>query len=135
MEQGKHLYRTHTIRLLCILSLLMFAALPGRAQDLRAGYAKVDVTPAGPVMLGGYDLRGAPSDGIWGNDRLFARALVFDASGVRVAFVEADVIDIQGHDAFRRMISKATGIPVTNILLGDVHNHAAPSPNAEAKTE
>ena len=135
MEQGKHLYRTHTIRLLCILSLLMFAALPGRAQDLRAGYAKVDVTPAGPVMLGGYDLRGAPSDGIWGNDRLFARALVFDASGVRVAFVEADAIDIQGHDAFRRMISKATGIPVTNILLGDVHNHAAPSPNAEAKTE
>jgi len=46
----------------------------GRAQELRAGYAKADITPAGPVMMGGYDLRGAPSDGIHGNDRLYARA-------------------------------------------------------------
>jgi len=86
-------------------------------------------------MMGGYDLRGAPSDGIWGSDRLYARALVFEASGVRVAFVEADVIEIQGHELFRRKISEATGIPMANILLGDAHNHAAASPSAEAKTE
>ncbi len=134
MEPGNYLYGTHPLRLLCILCLLLGAA-PVRGQDLRAGYAKVNVTPAGPVMLGGYDLRGAPSNGIWGKDRLYARALVFEASGVRVAFVEADVIEIQGHDLFRREISEATGIPVRNILLGDAHNHAAPSPNAEAKTE
>ena len=135
MEQEKHPRGGHGLRLVCTLSLLLLAALPGRAQELRAGYAKFDITPAGPVMLGGYDLRGAPSDGIWGDDRLFARALVLEAAGARVAFVEADVIDIQGHDAFRRMISEATGIPAANILLGDVHNHAAPSPNAEPKTE
>jgi hypothetical protein len=135
MASEKHPHRTRALRLMCTLGLLLLAALPGHAQDLRAGYAKVDVTPAGPVMMGGYDLRGAPSDGIWGNDRLFARALVFEAAGARVAFVEADVIEIQGHDAFRRMISEATGIPVENILLGDVHNHAAPSPHAEPKTE
>jgi hypothetical protein len=110
-------------------------AMAGRAQELRAGYAKVDVTPSGPVMMGGYDLRGTPSDGIWGNDRLYARALVFEASGIRVAFVEADVIEIQGHDLFRRKLSDETGIPVEDILLGDAHNHAAPSPNAEPKTE
>jgi len=119
---------------LCLVGLLLCAAV-ARAQDLRAGYAKVEITPSGPVMLGGYDLRDAPSDGIWGNDRLYARALVFEASGVRVAFVECDVIGIQGHDLFRRKISEATGIPVANILLGDAHNHAAPSPNAEAKTD
>ena len=122
-------------RFLGVVSLLLYAAVAGCAQDLRAGYAKVDVTPAGPVMMGGYDLRGAPSDGIWGSDRLYARALVFEASGVRLAFVEADVIEIQGHDAFRRRIADATGIPVVHILLGDAHNHAAPSPNADAKTE
>jgi len=119
---------------LLVASLLLFAAAPARAQDLRAGYAKVDITPTGPVDLGGYDLRGAPSDGIHGNERLYARALIFEASGVRVAFVEADVIEIQGHDVFRRRISEATGIPEGNILLGDAHNHAAPAPNAEAKT-
>ena len=56
-------------------------------------------------------------------------------SGVRVAFVEADVIEIQGHDVFRQRIAEATGIPVKNILLGDAHNHSAPSPQAEPKTD
>ena len=114
---------------------LLFASVDSHAQELRAGYAKVDITPTGPVFIGGYDLRGEPSDGIHGNDRLYARALVFEASGVRVAFVVADVIEIQGHDIFRRKIAEATGIPEANILLGDVHNHSAPSPNAEPKTE
>jgi len=114
---------------------LIFASVESRAQELRAGYAKVDVTPSGPVFMGGYDLRGAPSDGVHGHDRLYVRALVLEASGVRVAFVVADVIEIQGHDTFRRRIAEVTGIPETNVLLGDVHNHAAPSPNAEAKTD
>jgi neutral/alkaline ceramidase-like enzyme len=135
MQPGEHLRGTGRFRFLCLVSLLLYAAAAVRAQDLEAGYAKVDITPTGPVMLGGYDLRDAPSDGIWGNDRLYARALVFEASRVRVAFVEADVIEIRGHDVFRRKISEETGIPVTNILLGDAHNHAAPSPNADAKTE
>ncbi len=135
MRESKFARGVTAIRLLGGLVFLMLATLPARAQDLRAGYAKVDITPAGPVMLGGYDLRDAPSDGIWGDDHLFARALVFEAAGTRLAFVEADVIGIEGHDAFRRRISEATGIPAANVLLGDVHNHAAPSPNAEPKSE
>ena len=114
---------------------LLFASVDSRAQELRAGYAKVDVTPTVPVFMGGYDLRGEPSNGVHGHDRLYVRALVFDASGVRVAFVVADVIMIQGHDLFRRRIAEATGIPEANVLLGDVHNHAAPSPNAEPKID
>ena len=132
---GEHVRGAGRFRFLCIVSLLLYGAVVVRAQDFRAGYAKVDITPTNPVMLGGYDLRDTPSDGIWGNDRLYARALIFEASGVRVAFVECDVIGIHGHDLFRQKISEATGIPVANILLGDAHNHAAPSPNAEAKTE
>ena len=79
---------------LSMLFVLLLSAASAWGQDIRAGYAKVDITPEGPVMLGGYDLRGAPSNGIWGNDRLYARPLVFEAAGVRVAFVEADVIEI-----------------------------------------
>ena len=135
IEQRKHAHLTHGMRFLCVVSLLFGVAAVGRAQELRAGYAKADITPAGPVMMGGYDLRGVPSDGIHGNDRLYARTLVFEASGIRVAFVEADVIEIQGHDFYRRKLSEATGIPEGNILLGDAHNHAAPSPHAEPKTE
>ena len=134
-EPGKPAYETQVLSLLCVAGFLLCAAGAGRAQGLRAGYAKVDVTPSGPVMMGGYDLRGAPSEGVHGTDRLYARALILEASGVRVAFLEGDVIMINGHDSFRRRISEATGIPETNILLGDAHNHAAPSPDAELKTE
>jgi hypothetical protein len=135
MDEREHVCGTIGVTLLFVPALLLFATVGSRAQDLRGGYAKVDITPSGPVYLGGYDLRGEPSDGIHGNDRLYARALVFEASGVRVAFVVADVIEIQGHNIFRSKIAAATGIPEASILLGDVHNHSAPSPNAEAKTE
>lgn len=117
----------------CFFAILALGvSLP--AQGLRAGYAKVDITPDGPVDLGGYSLRMAPSDGIHGHDRLYVRALMFDNGEVKVAFVEGDVIGIRGHDAFRDQIAKATGIPIANILLGDVHDHAAPSPGASGKT-
>jgi neutral ceramidase len=135
IEQKKHAYGIAGRRLLFMIGLLLLAAVAGRAQDLRAGYAKADITPTGPVMMGGYDLRGTPSVGIHGHDRLYARALVFEASGVRVAFLEADIIMIRGIDVFRRKVSEATGIPEANILLGEAHNHAAPSPNAELKTD
>jgi len=110
-----------------VVSLLLLTA-PLHAEGLRAGYAKVDITPAGPVFMGGYDLRNAPSDGIHGNDRLYVRALILEQGGIRIAFVMADIIGIYNHDSWRSKISEATGIPAANILLGDVHNHAAPSP-------
>ena len=115
------------------LTFLVFS-MAARAQELRAGYAKADITPTEPVYMAGYDMRDAPSDGVWGHDRLYARALVFEAGGSRLAFVEADVIIIRGTDEFRRRISDATGIPVEHILLGDAHNHAAPSPTAKLET-
>lgn len=135
IEQREHAYGVAGRRFLIMIVLLLSAVVAGRAQELRAGYAKVEVTPTGPVMMGGYDLRGAPSEGVYPHDHLYARALVFEASGVRVAFLEGDVIMIQRTDLFRRRVSEATGIPVENILLGDAHNHAAPSPDGELKTD
>jgi hypothetical protein len=114
--------------------LLLWAGI-AQAQGLRAGYARVDITPTEPVYMGGYSLRNAPSDGIHGNDKLYVRALVFETGGTRLAFLEADVIGIRSHDVFRKKIADATGIPLANILLGDVHNHAAPSPGPKNETQ
>jgi neutral ceramidase len=72
--------------------------------------------------------------GIHGNDRLYVRCLVFDDGSQRVVFVEGDVIEIRGTEEFRNRISAATGIPVDHILLGDAHNHAAPSPGPKGET-
>ncbi len=117
---------------LIVVSLLLFAT-PLIAQGLQAGYAKEDITPDEPVFLGGYSMREAASDGIHSNDRLYVRALMLVQGNSRVAFVEADIIGIRGHDFWRSRISEASGIPVANIFLGDVHNHAAPT--ADPKKE
>lgn len=116
------------------MGLAMCVVIPALAGQIKAGYAKSDVTPHEPVDMAGYDLRGTPSDGIHGNDKLYVRAVVFDDGSQRVAFVEGDVIIIRDTDEFRRRIAEATGIPFANILLGDVHNHAAPSPGAKGET-
>jgi len=101
--------------------------------NFRAGIAKVDVTPKEPVMMGGYDLRGAPSDGVW--DPIFVHALVLEVSGQRLLFLESEVVGIRAVDTLRQRVSEATGIPMANILLGHSHDHATPSANGEAKTD
>ncbi len=118
--------------LFVLAALITAASLP--AQELKAGYAKVDITPAEPVYMAGYDLRSAPSDGVHGHDKLYVRVLVFDDGAAKVVFAEADVIGIRGSDLFRRKIADATGVPFANVLLGDVHNHAAPSPSSDGGT-
>ena len=122
------------MRLFPVLCVCIPAVIAAQAQGLRAGYGKADITPTEPVQLAGYSMRNAPSDGVWGHDRLYARALVFDVGGARVAFLEADVIVIRANDEFRRRVADATGIPLDHILLGDAHNHAAPSPNGKLET-
>jgi len=100
--------------------------------QLKAGFAKTDITPLEPVWMGGYDLRKAPSDGVHPGEKLFLRALVFANGATRVAFLEADIIMFRDHNAWRARISQSTGIPASHILIGDVHNHAAPAPDPQA---
>jgi len=116
-----------------LLLLVLCACSLALAGPMRAGFAKTDVTPREGVNMGGYDLRDAPSDGVHGSDKLYVRCLAFDDGSRKVLFVEGDVIIIRDTDEFRQRISAATGVPVSNILLGDEHNHAAPSPSAKGE--
>jgi hypothetical protein len=118
-----------------IVIVLLLCGNPLPAQSLRAGYAKVDITPTESVFMGGYNLRNAPSEGIHGNDKLYVRALVFDDGKTKVAFVVADIIGLRVHDVWRAKIAEATGIPVAGILLGDVHNHSAPPASPKGETQ
>ena len=97
---------------------------------LKAGISKVDITPTENLYMGGYDssCREGKSDGADGN--IYVRSLVFDDGDSRVAFIEIDVVSLPGKDysAIRQLVSDKTGIPFENIMLGCVHNHAAPYP-------
>ncbi len=122
------------MRVLAAIMLAVVLAGPCYAEQLRAGYAKEDITPTEPVQLGGYSLRTGPSEGVYEGDRLFVRALVFNDGAASVLFVESDLIGAHRGEAFREKIAAATGIPKDHILFGDAHNHAAPVPKPDGQS-
>lgn len=119
--------------LFSVILLYIFFIQEGLSQNagLQAGIAKIDITPTEDLYMGGYDAtcRSGPSDGVDG--QIFIRTLVFDDNNKRVAFVEADLVLLPPEDyrIIRELISAETGIPFENIILGCVHNHAAPYPD------
>ena len=130
--------RNKLIVLISLLVSFVFAfqnAISQGSLMLKAGAAKVDITPSENLFMGGYDesCRSGPSDGIHGN--IFIRALVFDDNITMVAFVEADIVSLPHAEyaTVRKLISDETGIPVQNIILGCTHNHAAPYPGEKNK--
>jgi neutral ceramidase len=125
--------------IICIFVMIQFAFIvpEGFSQNpvLQAGIAKIDITPTENLYMGGYDESGrpGPSDGVYG--KIYIRALLFDDNFNRVVFIEADIVDLPSEDylPIRKSISSQTGIPFENIMLGCVHNHAAPYPDVKNK--
>ena len=108
-----------------------------RETILKAGIARTDITPTEDLSMGGYDMTFRPgrSDGVYGS--IYTRALVFDDGVKQVVFIEADVVSLPEDDyvSIRKSVSAETGIPSENIMLGCVHNHAAPSAYDRTKTQ
>jgi hypothetical protein len=126
------------IKLMMVLPAFFLSALislNGYSQQLKAGVAKTDITPTERLFMGGYDssCRAEPSDGADG--KIYARALAFDDNSSKVVFVEVDVVSFPNefYSGMRKKISAETGIPFENIMIGCVHNHAAPVPGESNK--
>jgi len=93
---------------------------------LKAGFAKVNITPTQPVRMSGYEARSEPFKGV--HDDLFASASVFDNGDLKTCIITADVIGFshQFTDETRALIEKETGISAMNVMITAVHNHGAP---------
>ncbi len=113
-----------SIRLLALVLVVVFAiAHPSRGDQLLAGVARVDVTPAGSMAMYGYANRKCgPSDGT--HDRLHAKVLVLQSGQTRVALVTSDLGSLVSEN-LRRDVASRLGIPV--LLLSASHTHSAPS--------
>ena len=116
------------LALICIS--FVFIALEAYPQEttLKAGIARTDITPTEGLYMGGYDMTFRPGRSQGADGNIYIRALVFDNGDLQVVFIEADVVSLPDEDylSIRKLISDETGIPVENIMLGCVHNHAAP---------
>ena len=105
--------------------LFSVAQLPGAA--LRAGVARIDITPRGPVWMSGYASRNHPSVAV--RQPLWARALAIeDGSGARTIIVASDLIGLPAEvaDQVAARAHQQFGIERARLLLNSSHTHTGP---------
>ena len=121
--------------ILCLLSIV-FALAAGTAWGnqqvgLKAGAARIDITPEKPVTLSGYASRKGLSTGV--HDPLSARALAFETAGKRLVLVSVDIIGFYGgtDEFLRSALLREFNLQPSELLLCAIHTHAAPSPTID----
>jgi neutral ceramidase len=103
----------------------LLIACVAHAATLRAGVAKVDITPAPGELMWGFEDRTTPAKSTL--DPLYARVLVLEAGPQRIALVTLDLgrsFGPAGTDEIREAAQKTSGI--TCLLLSASHTHSAP---------
>jgi neutral/alkaline ceramidase-like enzyme len=90
-----------------------------RSHSLRAGAAKVDVTPAQSELPKTYE-------GIF--DHLYSRAIVFEDGTMSAALITVDAGAIPDPiwRTVTQQLEKELAIPAANVLLTATHTHSAP---------
>ncbi len=89
---------------------------------LRAGAAKVDITPQ--ELAGLTNLWRHPFEGV--HDRIFLRALVVDNDANTAAIVAADLLEFGDTQVVRDRVAQEVGIPADHIIITASHDHNAP---------
>ena len=94
-------------------------------SNLRAGVAKVDITPA---TVKDFEVTGHRRKVTGVRDRLRAGVLLLDDGITKAAIVTLDLINapVTLVQPARMRIAKETGIPAANILVTASHNHSGP---------
>jgi hypothetical protein len=111
------------MRAAILLVALALPATASAAEELKAGVARVEITPSTFMPMYGYSNRKCgPANGT--HDPLFAKVLVLEAGGSRMAVVTADVGSLVS-DNLRRDVAAKLNIPV--LLLSASHTHSAPA--------
>jgi hypothetical protein len=112
------------MRILIVL-LLWDTGLSGAI--LRAGLAKVDITPRGAIWMSGYAARTRPSEGVL--EPLWAKALAIESSpGGRIVIVTTDLVGIPRElsDDVAAKLKKQYGLNRSQLLINASHTHTGP---------
>jgi hypothetical protein len=100
------------------------------SPDFRAGAAKVNITPEGPIWLSGYAARTRPSEGI--ARPLYARALAIESpKGGRIVFVSTDLIGLPRSitDAVSAALQRKFRLDRAELVFNSSHTHTGPMLN------
>lgn len=107
-----------------LLAPLLAGAAP---KGFRAGVARVDITPSGPIWMSGYANRTHPSTGV--ARRLWAKALAIeDSQNNTVVIITTDLVGLPRSitDLVAARIQKAHGLDRSRLLFNSSHTHAGP---------
>ncbi|MEJ7767258.1 MAG: neutral/alkaline non-lysosomal ceramidase N-terminal domain-containing protein [Chitinophagaceae bacterium] len=114
--------------LICQLPLVIAGclfSLSAMSNDTRIGAAQVKITPpVGTPMAGYYYERGVDKV----HDDLFAKALVIEKDGTKVAIVSCDLIGISAEivAAVRKLVQKSIGMNPESVMISATHAHTGP---------
>lgn len=112
-----------------VAAFLAVDAMAGSMPELRAGAARIDITPrdGSALPMSGYAGRKEGFKEI--HDRLYARAIVAAAGDVEAAIVVADLIGFSNRlwERFTTRIAAESGIRADHILLAGTHTHGGPA--------
>jgi neutral ceramidase len=103
-----------------LISPALLAQQPG---PLRAGAAKVDITPPEemfPIPQGAQVLGGV-------HDPIFARALVLDNGSTKVALISVDTAGMQNAADVVKAVSEELKVPVSHLSISSTHDHSTPT--------
>ncbi|MBV6433778.1 MAG: hypothetical protein IANPNBLG_03997 [Bryobacteraceae bacterium] len=114
--------------MLRLLPLLLLLVIPGEAKprQLRAGAAKIDITPSGPIWMSGYAVRTKPSEGV--SHPIYAKALALDDGHQRIVIVTTDLIGLPRavSDVVAARAAKQYNLERSHLLLNSSHSHSGP---------
>lgn len=130
-------FRTRCARSLVAAATLLLSvhSAVAPAAVLRAGAAKIDITPDPGVSLDGPIAKGGPVQAV--HDPLHARALVLDDGRTRIALVICDLtaVGFDVVDEAKAIVERTSGIPPRHVMIAATHTHAAPRAIHIARSE
>jgi neutral ceramidase len=123
LTEGPKVRTNHIRQSVCGVILVCLAFPLAWGAALRAGVAKVEITPPVGVQMWGYSNRKGPATGTL--DPLYARVLVLEAGDQRLALVTVDLGRPFGL-ASLEWLRKATRNHVTYLIVAATHTHSGP---------
>ncbi|MGC8760919.1 MAG: neutral/alkaline non-lysosomal ceramidase N-terminal domain-containing protein [Bryobacteraceae bacterium] len=105
----------------------MLAGAAAAAPRMKAGAARIDITPEGPIWMSGYAARNRPSEGVL--MPLWAKALALeDARGHRAVIVTTDLIGLpmEVTDLVAARAMERYGLERASLVFNSSHTHTGP---------
>jgi len=106
--------------LAAVAATTLHGAEPAR---LLVGVGKAEIVPPANMPLAGYGARGnAPITGI--HDQIYARALIFEAGGRRVALVNSDTLQVL-RELRAELMDRVKDLKLDDLELSATHSHGS----------